>query len=71
MWQREGEVTGIFGIKEGRNSYHDLVCSRSHHMKVSSISVQAHEPAGIDMCAAGTVALQENRPDSQSYYIPF
>lgn len=28
--------------------------------------MHAHEPAGIDICGAGTVALQENRPDSQS-----
>lgn len=40
MWQREGEVIGSLGISEGRNSYYDLVCSGSHHMKASSVSVQ-------------------------------
>lgn len=33
--------------------------------------MQAHEPAGIGMSGAGSAALQGNRPDSQSYYIPF
>lgn len=71
MWWRKGEVTGSLGVGDGGNSYPGLVFSRSHHMKVLPISPTGHVRRHVSWLVltyitAGTMALQENRHDSQS-----